>query len=94
MPAACKVGSVDSGHDGFSSGVIVTGQALLTVNGSPLSGTGDMSVIHKKPKTPPHVGIVIGSSKLTVNGIPIATLGDITGCGAAIVSGEPLFTID
>ncbi len=94
MPAACKVGSADSGHDGFSSGVVVTGQAPLTVNGQPLSGTGDMSVMHIKPDNPPHVGIIIGSSKLTVNGVPIATVGDVTGCGAAIVSGEPLFTID
>lgn len=94
MPALCNVGSVDSGHDGFSAGTVVTGEALFTVNGVPLSGTGDISVIHVKPDTPPHVGIVVGSSLLTVNGKKLALVGDALACGAAVASGQDLFTID
>lgn len=94
MPAVCQVGSVDSGHDGFSPGTIVTGDPLFTVNGVSLSKTSDISVIHVKPDTPPHVGVNIGSALLTVNGIPLALVGDPLACGAVIVSGQGLFTID
>ncbi len=87
------MGAVDSGHDGFSPGVIVTGQPLFFVNGLMPIGNGDMSVIHAHPNSPPHVGTVQASSKLRVNGINIAMDGDITGCGASLVGGNPLFTI-
>ncbi|CAH0543019.1 PAAR domain-containing protein [Vibrio marisflavi] len=94
MPAVCVVGSADSGHDGFCSGVVSTGQPGLTVNGVPVAGNGDMSMIHIKPDTPPHVGVIVANSLLTVNGVPIAKVGDVTACGAAIVSGNSLFTIE
>ncbi len=94
MPAVCNVGSVDSGHDGFSSGSVVTGEGLFTVNGIPISGDNDLSVIHVKPDTPPHVGLVLGSTRFEVNGKKIAVIGDALACGAVIASGQELFTID
>ncbi|MCR9306489.1 PAAR domain-containing protein [Vibrio diabolicus] len=94
MPAVGVVGSVDSGHGGFSPGVFVTGRPLLTVNGINVLGTGDISVMHVKPDNPPHVGVITGSSKLTVNGVPVAVVGDALGCGATLVNGNDLLTID
>jgi uncharacterized Zn-binding protein involved in type VI secretion len=85
---------VDSGHDGFSPGVVVTGEPLFTVNGTPLSKTSDISVMHTKPDNPPHVGVNVGSALLTVNGVAMALVGDPMACGAVIVSGQDLFTID
>jgi uncharacterized Zn-binding protein involved in type VI secretion len=93
MPAICTVGSVDSGHDGFSAGVVVNGLGGLTINGKQAAGTGNISSIHIKPDTPPHLGVVIGTSKLTVNGVPVAMVGSPLGCGAVIVSGESLMQI-
>lgn len=94
MPAVCNVGSVDSGHDGFSPGVVITGDALFTVNGIPISKSNDISAIHIKPDNPPHVGVLEGSSALTIGGVPVALVGDSLSCGAVVVSGQPLFTID
>ncbi|TOP83544.1 PAAR domain-containing protein [Vibrio parahaemolyticus] len=94
MPAVCQVGSVDSGHDGFSPGSVVTGEPLFTVNGVPLSKTSDISVMHVKPDNPPHVGVIVGSSLLTVNEVPLALVGDPMACGTVVVSGQDLFTID
>ncbi|MCG6387506.1 PAAR domain-containing protein [Vibrio fluvialis] len=94
MPAVCNVGSVDSGHGGFSAGTVVTGDALFTVNAIPISKSNDISVIHIKPDNPPHAGVLIGSSLLTVNGVSVALVGDPLSCGAVVVSGQNLFTID
>lgn len=94
MPAVCNVGSVDSGHAGFSPGTVVTGDPLLTINGVPVSKSNDISVIHIKPDNPPHVGMVIGTSPLTINGVPVALVGDPVSCGAVITSGQNLFTIN
>lgn len=93
MPAVAIIGSVDSGHGGFSPATVVSGQPLMTVNGTPVAGTGNMTIIHAKPDTPPHPGVVMGTSKVTVNGVVIAMVGSPTACGAVVVSGNGLMNI-
>lgn len=89
------VGSVDTGHDPFSPGVGMVGEPLFTVNGIPVMCTGDAMSPHVHPLVvPTHVGTVIGSSMITINGRVAAKVGDVTGCGATLVSGLPLFTTD
>lgn len=94
MPAVCCVGSVDSGHGPFSPAAVVNGNPLFTINGIAITGTGGISVIHAAPNVPPHVGSILGTSLLTVNGINVAVVGDVTACGAVVVSGMGLMTIN
>ncbi len=75
-----------------TSGVIISGAAMTTVEGSPAARIGDMGITSCG-----HIAVIVGgSSTITVESSPVSRIGDsVSGCvtgvlvsGATTVSGN------
>jgi uncharacterized Zn-binding protein involved in type VI secretion len=98
MPAICRIGDVGVGicncHDSSinTSGVIVTGASISSVEGQNIARIGDIVL-----SSCGHTGIIIvGSNDSVCEGSPIARVGDnFSGCFTGIlVSGASTVSVN
>ncbi len=94
MPLVSCVSDVDSGHDGWPSRPIVSGQSGYTINGLDIATVGSPLASHCKPKAGCHGGAVAsGSPNYTIRGMPIARISSSISCGGTMVSGQSNYSI-
>lgn len=89
MPAACRLGDMSTGHDGFSPRPNVQGSPNVMINGIPAHRVGDKWTFHNKSRAT-HEGVLAqGSPNVFVNGMPIGRIGDQISCGDTVAQGSP-----
>lgn len=94
MPLVSCVTDVDSGHDGWPSRPIVSGQSNYTINGLDIATVGSELASHCKPKAGCHSGsIASGSTNYTIRGMPIARITSAVSCGGALTTGQANYDI-
>lgn len=90
MPAACRLGDMSTGHDGFNPRPNSQGSANVFINGIAAHRVGDQWPPHKRPSSAPHPGVLAqGSPNVFVNGVALGRIGDAISCGDTVAQGSP-----
>lgn len=90
MPAATRLGDMDTGHDACPPTSLVTASPNVFINGKGQGRVGDSYAAHGCDVHPPHVGVIAaGSSSVFINGIPAGRVGDPVSCGGSVAQGSP-----
>jgi len=90
MPAICRLGDYETGHDLCPPVPCVTASPDCYVNGIAIHRLGDLWQTHGCKQHPSHQDSTIGASpNCFVNGIPIARVGDAVSNGASVRDGSP-----
>ena len=91
MPAAHRLGDVNTGHDACPPTPLSSASSNVITNGVGQGRLNDSYSPHGCPAHPPHSGVVASaSSTVFVNGRGAARVGDSVSCGgsAAVGSGN------
>lgn len=89
MPAVCRLGDIDTGHDACPPRPNSSASSTVRVNSIPAHRQGDSWSAHGCPAHPPHGAVTVsGSPTVRANGIPIARIGDPVSCGSSIAQGS------
>ena len=88
MSGIAHIGSMSTGHGGFSPRPILTGSTNCFVNGVGISRVSDIWQQHCDDTSCHVCNQATGSSSVFVNGLPLAKIGNSTGCGDNIASGS------
>ena len=94
MPAATRLGDLDSGHDSCAPTALASASGNVLVNGKGAGRLGDSYEPHGCKDHPTHVGSITGgSSTVTINGKAAARVGDAVSCGGTVDQGSGNVTI-
>lgn len=94
MPAATRLGDLDSGHDACTPTALASASENVLVNGKGAGRLGDSYVPHGCKDHPTHTGLISGgSSTVTINGKAAARVGDSVSCGGTVAQGSGNVTI-
>lgn len=89
MPAATRLGDIDTGHDACPPTALVSASSNVIINGNGAGRVGDVYAPHGCKDHPPHSGsIAAGSSKVFINGHAAARIGDPVSCGGSVATGS------
>ncbi len=91
MPSAARVGDPTS-HPGT---VGPPGVPTVLIGGLPAANMTTLHVCSMPPTAGPHppTPFALGSATVLIGGAPAVRQGDTSGCGAAVVMGEPTVQI-
>jgi uncharacterized Zn-binding protein involved in type VI secretion len=90
MPAATRLGDMDTGHDACPPTALVTASPNVFTNGKGQGRVGDSYAPHGCPAHPTHSGVIAaGSGSVFINGIPAGRIGDPVSCGGSVAEGSP-----
>lgn len=94
MPAATRLGDLNTGHDACAPVALATASDNVLINGRGAGRVGDTYAAHSCKTRPSHVGaIASGSGTVTINGKPAARVGDSVSCGGTVAQGSGNVTI-
>ena len=89
MPAAHRLGDVNTGHDACPPTALSSASTNVITNGVGQGRLGDSYAPHSCPVHPPHSGVVASaSSTVIVNGRGAARVGDAVSCGGSAAAGS------
>lgn len=94
MPAATRLGDMDSGHDACAPTALASASGNVLINGKGAGRLGDSYAPHGCKNHPTHTGIISGGSgTVTINGKAAARVGDSVSCGGTVAQGSGNVTI-
>lgn len=94
MPAATRLGDLNTGHDACAPVALATASGNVMINGRGAGRVGDTYAAHGCKTHPTHTGsIASGSGTVTINGKPAARVGDSVSCGGTVAQGSGNVTI-
>lgn len=88
MSGIAHIGSMSTGHDGYTPRPLISGSPSVFVNGVAISRVSDAWQEHCDNTSCHMCNQAVGSSTVFINGIALARVGDSTGCGDQISDGS------
>ena len=89
MPAATRLGDLDTGHDACGPTALISASGNVIINGKGAGRVGDSYAAHGCVTHPPHSGVIAsGSSSVFINGRAAGRIGDPVSCGGSVAQGS------
>ena len=89
MPAATRLGDLDTGHDACGPTALNTASGNVIINGKGAGRVRDSYVAHGCVVHPSHSGVIAsGSSSVFINGRAAGRIGDPVSCGGSVAQGS------
>lgn len=89
MPAATRLGDLDTGHDACGPTALNSASPDVIINGRGAGRVGDSYVPHGCVVHPSHSGVIAsGSSSVFINGRAAGRIGDPVSCGGSVAQGS------
>lgn len=90
MPAATRLGDMDTGHDACPPTALVSASRDVLINFKGAGRVGDSYAPHGCPVHAPHTGVIAsGSSTVFINNRAAGRIGDSVSCGGSVATGSP-----
>ena len=90
MPAATRLGDMNTGHDNCGPVPLTTASGNVFINGKEAGRIGDTYASHSCKNHPAHNGMLnSGSNSVLINGKGAGRVGDSVSCGGSVAQGSP-----